>query len=252
MDVHLRHHLILQSLQSHGEVQVSSLATELECSEMTIRRDLESLEELGGLRRVHGGAVSLYLSAEEAPFDIRALENIEAKVAIGAAAVDLLVEGETVILDGGSTTLEVARCMRQRRLTVMALALRPILELDGCQGIKLLLPGGEVRTKELSLTGGLSESAFSQLRFDTFVMGVCGIDTAAGVTTHLLAEAEMKRAAAKAARRVIAVADASKIGRTAFAHVCDVGDIDILVTDLSADDVLVGDLTAAGVDVRRS
>src|SRR6202161_1395226 len=189
MDVHQRHHLILQSLQEHGEVQVSALATALDCSEMTIRRDLESLEGLGGLRRVHGGAVSLYLSAEEAPFDIRALENIEAKTAIAVAAVDLLVEGETVILDGGSTTMEVARSMRQRRLTVMPLALRPVLELDGCQGIKLLLPGGEVRSKELSLVGSLSEHAFSELRFDTFVMGICGIDTNAGATTHLLSEA---------------------------------------------------------------
>ena len=149
---------------------------------------------------MHGGAVSLYLSAEEAPFDIRALENIEAKTAIALAAVDLLVEGETVILDGGSTTMEVARSMRQRRLTVMPLALRPVLELDGCQGIKLLIPGGEVRTKELSLVGSLSEHAFSQLRFDTFVMGICGIDAVAGVTTQMLAEAEVKRAAAKAAR----------------------------------------------------
>jgi DeoR/GlpR family transcriptional regulator of sugar metabolism len=219
---------------------------------MTIRRDLETLERLGGLRRVHGGAVSLYLSAEEAPFNIRALENIEAKTAIAVAAVALLVEGETVILDGGSTTMEVARSMRQRRFTVMSLALRPVFELDGCPGITLLLPGGEVRTKELSLVGGLSEHALSQLRFDTFVMGVCGIDAVAGVTTHLLAEAEVKRSAVRAARRVIAVADASKIGRVAFGHVCDIADIDILVTDVSADDLTVEGLIVAGVDVRRA
>jgi DeoR/GlpR family transcriptional regulator of sugar metabolism len=242
----------MRSLQEHGEVQVSSLASELDCSEMTIRRDLESLERIGGLRRVHGGALSLHLSAEEAPFEIRALENVEAKTAIALAAVDLLDEGETVILDGGSTTMEVARSMRERRLTVMALALRPVLELDDCQGITLLLPGGEVRTKELSLVGGLSEHVFTQLRFDTFVMGICGIDVVAGVTTHLLAEAQVKRAAARAARRVIAVADASKIGRVAFGHVCDITDIDILVTDMSADDRVVHELTAAGVDVRRA
>jgi len=252
MDVHIRHHSILQSLQESGEVQVSSLASKLNCSEMTIRRDLEYLEALGGLRRVHGGAVSLYLSAEEAPFEIRALENIEAKTAIAVAAVDLLVEGETVILDGGSTTMEVARSMRHRRLTVMPLAIRPVLELDGCQGIKLLLPGGEVRTNELSLVGSLSQTAFSQLRFDTFVMGICGIDAVAGVTTHRLAEADVKRSAAKAAHRVIAVADASKIGRIAFGHVCDIADIDILVTDASADDLIVDELVAAGVDVRRA
>jgi DeoR/GlpR family transcriptional regulator of sugar metabolism len=252
MDVHIRHHLILQSLQEYGEVQVSSLASELDCSEMTVRRDLESLERLGGLRRVHGGAVSLYLSAEEAPFDIRALENIEAKTAIGVAAVDLLVEGETVIVDGGTTAMEVARSMRHRRLTVMPLALRPVLELDGCTGIMLLLPGGQVRTKELSLVGSLGEHAFSQLRFDTFVMGACGIDAVAGVTTQMLAEADVKRAAAQAARRVIAVADGSKIGRIAFGHVCDIAAVDILVTDASADELKVNELIAAGIDVRRA
>jgi DeoR/GlpR family transcriptional regulator of sugar metabolism len=102
------------------------------------------------------------------------------------------------------------------------------------------------------LVGSLSEHAFSQLRFDTFVMGICGIDAVAGVTTQMLAEAEVKRAAAKAARRVIAVADSSKIGRVAFGHVCDIGDIDILVTDSSADDLIVDELIAAGVDVRRA
>lgn len=252
MDVHIRQQLILQSLQEHDEVQVSTLAAELDCSEMTIRRDLETLEGMGGLRRVHGGAVSLHFSADEAPFEIRALESIEAKVAIAAATVDLLADGETVILDGGSTAMEVARAMRRRRLTVMSLSLRPVLELDGSAGIKLLLPGGEVRTHELSLIGSLTEHAFSQLRFDTYVMGVCGVDASAGVTTHLLPEAAVKRAAVARARRVIAVADASKLGQVAFGHVCDLSDLDVVITDASADATVVEELTAAGVDVRRA
>ena len=140
------------------------------------------------------------------------------------------------------------------REVVQGKALRfPTLEvLDGYPGINLLLPGGEVRTKELSLAGGLSELAFSQLRFDTFVMGVCGIDTVSGVTTQMLAEADVKRSAAKAAHRVIAVTDASKIGRVAFGHVCDIADIDILVTDASADELIVHELIAAGLEVRRA
>ena len=243
--------LILRALQQHSEVQVSALATEFECSEMTVRRDLEVLERTGALRRVHGGAVSMFLSAEEAPYGVRALENTAAKAAIGAATADLLVEGETVILDGGSTAMEVARSLRDRRLTVMPLALRPVLELDGCPGIKLLLPGGEVRPGELALVGSLTECAFSELRFDTFVMGVCGIDTNAGVTTHLLSEAAVKRAAAKTSRRVIAVADSSKLGKVAFGHVCDLADLDVVVTDAAADERIVDELIVAGVDVRQ-
>jgi DeoR/GlpR family transcriptional regulator of sugar metabolism len=217
---------------------------------MTVRRDLDSLERSGGLRRVHGGAVSVSLTAEETPYSIRALEFYEAKARIGAVAANLLVDGETVVLDGGTTAMEVARALPNRRMTVMPLALRPVFELHECPGIKLLLPGGEVRPGELSLTGGLSESSFVQLRFDTFVMGPCGIDPKAGITTHLLSEATVKRAAAQSSRRVIAVADSSKLGRVAFGHVCGLDDIDIVITDKDAEHQLVDELRAAGIDVR--
>jgi DeoR/GlpR family transcriptional regulator of sugar metabolism len=250
MDVQTRHQMILQALRQRSPVLVGELAAALECSEMTVRRDLESLERSGGLRRVHGGAASVFLSAEETPYGIRALESYEAKAAIGQATASLLVDGETVILDGGTTAMEVARALSGRRMTVMPLALRPVFELHESPDIKLLLPGGEVRPGELSLIGGLTEHSFSQLRFDTCVMGPCGIDVKAGVTTHLLAETAVKRAAAKASQRVIAVADSSKLGRVAFGHVCDLEDIDILLTDAGADQHKVEELRAAGVDVR--
>jgi DeoR/GlpR family transcriptional regulator of sugar metabolism len=250
MDVQTRQQMIMQALRQRSPVLVGELAAALECSEMTVRRDLESLERSGGLRRVHGGATSVFLSAEETPYGIRALESPEAKATIGAAAASLLADGETVILDGGTTAMEVARALRSRRMTVMPLALRPVFELHECPDIKLLLPGGEVRPGELSLTGSLTEPCFSQLRFDTCVMGPCGIDATAGITTHLLAETAVKRAAAKASQRVIAVADSSKLGRVAFGHVCDLDDIDIILTDADADQQIVEELRAAGVDVR--
>ncbi len=250
MDVQIRHQTIMEALRQRSPVLVGDLAVALGCSEMTVRRDLESLERSGGLRRVHGGAASVFLSAEETPYGIRALESHEAKATIGAAAASLLADGETVILDGGTTAMEVARALCNRRMTVMPLALRPVFELHECPGIKLLLPGGEVRPGELSLTGSLTEPSFSQLRFDTCVMGPCGIDAKAGITTHLLAETAVKRGAAKASQRVIAVADSSKLGRVAFGHVCDLDDIDILVTEAEADQQIVDQLRAAGVDVR--
>jgi DeoR/GlpR family transcriptional regulator of sugar metabolism len=240
----------MEALKEHSPVLVAELAVKLDCSEMTVRRDLESLERSGGLRRIHGGATSVFLSAEETPYSLRALESYEAKVAIGTAAAGLLAEGETIILDGGTTAMEVARALGEYRMTVMPLALRPIFELHECSGINLLLPGGEVRPGELSLTGNLAELCFSQFRFDTFILGVCGIDTKAGITTHLLAEAAVKRAAAKASQRVIAVADSSKLGRVAFGHVCDLDDIDIVVTDSGAGEEIVGELRGLGIDVR--
>ena len=250
MDVQVRHKTIMQALRQRSPVSVGELAAALDCSEMTVRRDLEVLERSGGLRRVHGGAVSVFLSAEETPYGIRALESSEAKATIGAAAASLLADGETVILDGGTTAMEAARALRSRRMTVMPLALRPVFELHECPDIKLLLPGGEVRPGELSLTGNLTEASFAQLRFDTYVMGPCGIDAKAGITTHLLAETAVKRAAAQASQRVIVVADSSKLGRVAFGHVCDLDAIDIVLTDGDADSQVVDDLRQAGVDVR--
>src|SRR5271156_1104177 len=240
----------MEALRQHSPVLVGELAVALGCSEMTVRRDLESLERSGALRRVHGGATSVFLSAEETPYDIRALEFTGAKAVIGAAAADLLADGETVILDGGTTVMEVARSLRSRQMTVMPLALRPVFELHECPGIKLLLPGGEVRSGELSLAGSLAESSFSQFRFDTYLMGPCGIDAEAGMTTHHLAESAVKRAAAKSSTRVIAVADSSKLGRVAFGHVCDLDQIDIVLTDAGADQQRVEELRATGVDIR--
>jgi DeoR/GlpR family transcriptional regulator of sugar metabolism len=246
----MRHRMILQALHQRSPVLVGELADALDCSDMTVRRDLESLERIGALRRVHGGATSVILSAEETPYGIRALEFTDAKAALGTAAANLLADGETVILDGGTTAMEVARALRSRQLTVMPLALRPVFELHECPGIKLLLPGGEVRPGELSLTGSLTESSFSKLRFDTFVMGPCGIDAKAGITTHFLAETAVKRAAAMSSQRVIAVADSSKFGRVAFGHVCDLDEIDIVLTDAGADYRKLEELQAMGVDIR--
>jgi DeoR/GlpR family transcriptional regulator of sugar metabolism len=250
VDVRLRHRVIIETLRQRSPVLVGELALALGCSEMTVRRDFETLERSGGLKRVHGGAASVFLGAEETPYDIRVLESHEAKVAIGAVAASLLADGEAVVLDGGTTAMEVARQLRHRRMTVMPLALRPVFELHECRDIKLLLPGGEVRPGELSLIGSLTEQALAQFRFDTFVIGPCGLDVTAGITAHQLAEAAVKRAAVTSSQRVIAVADSSKLARIAFGHVCDLSDVDIVVTDSDADQQLVNELRAAGVDVR--
>jgi DeoR/GlpR family transcriptional regulator of sugar metabolism len=250
MNVRLRQRVILETLRERSPVFVGEMALALGCSEMTVRRDFESLERSGGLKRVHGGAESVFVGAEETPYDIRALESHDAKVRIGAAAARLLSEGETVVIDGGTTVMEVARELRHRRLTVMPLALRPVFELRECPDVKLLVPGGEVRPVELSFIGDLTEQSFSTFRFDTFVMGPCGLDTLAGVTTHFLPEAAVKRAAAQASQRVIAVVDSSKIGRVAFGHVAGLDEIDVVITDADGDPSAVDGLRAMGIDVR--
>jgi DeoR/GlpR family transcriptional regulator of sugar metabolism len=250
MDSRQRQLAIAESVQREGQVRVQSLAKTLGCSEMTVRRDLEALEATHLLRRVHGGAVRLFLGAEETPFEVRALQRAEAKQAIAAATADLITDGETLVLDGGTTAVQIARAVRARRLTVMPLALRPLTELLGQDQIRLLVPGGELRPGEQSFTGNLAEAAFDHLRFDTCVLSACAVDVRQGVTENLLSEAAVKRAAARVAQRIILAVDSSKLATVAFGHVCAITDVDIVVTDSEASGQVIQELRDADVDVR--
>ncbi|HEX3541988.1 MAG TPA: DeoR/GlpR family DNA-binding transcription regulator [Acidimicrobiales bacterium] len=249
MDVRTRRRALLAVMQRDGEIEVRQLAADLECSEMTIRRDLDALARDGVIRRVHGGAVAVQLRRYELPYAVRALEAVEAKQRIGRAVAGLIADGETVTLDSGTTALEVARALRGRAVTVLPLGLRALLELAEDPAVRLIAPGGDVRSGELVVSGDLAEVAFERLRFDTFVLGVCGLDVVDGLTTHVPADARLKRAAVRAARRTVAVSDASKLGRVAFGHVCGLEDLDRLVTD--ADPERTRPFEAVGLQVQR-
>jgi DeoR/GlpR family transcriptional regulator of sugar metabolism len=230
MDVAWRHEQILRRLRGGERVAVGALAELVGASEMTVRRDLDVLEREGLLRRVRGAAVSM-LSGEETPYAARSRQRLEAKRRIGAAVAGLLDDGETVVLDGGSTTLEVARKLTERRLTVLPLSLHAADALRGAEQVRLVLPGGDIRPGELSFVGPLTEHAFEVMRFDTMVLGSCGLSARNGVSAHDLAEGAVKKAAVEASARVVAAIDSSKFGRTAFGRVCPVRDIHVLVTD---------------------
>jgi len=116
-------------------------------------------------------------------------------------------------------------------VTVMPLGIRTLVDLAYDDHVRLIAPGGDVRAGELVVTGDLAEVAFERLRFDTFVLGACGIDEGSGVTTHVPADARVKRAAVSSCGRTIAVADWSKFGVVAFGHVCSMSAVDLLVTD---------------------
>lgn len=244
----LRH--IAEATRTAGQLSVAELAALTGASEMTIRRDLEVLAEQGVLERYRGGARSLVLRGDEPPFALRVAEEVAAKRRIATAVAGLLADGESVVLDSGTTCLELATLLRDRRLTVMPLSLHAANALAGSPTVRLLLPGGEPRPGELALTGPLTEASLAALRFDTAVIGCCGLTAADGVTGYDLADAAVKRAAIASAHRVIAVADASKFTRTALAVVTPVTSLDVVVTDAAAPADQVEALTAAGVTVR--
>ncbi|MGY5124960.1 DeoR/GlpR family DNA-binding transcription regulator [Streptomyces nigrescens] len=242
---------ITDAVREAGQLSVAELAGLTGASEMTIRRDLELLSGQGVLERYRGGARSLLLRGEEPPFTLRAQEGLEAKRRLAAEVAELIADGESVVIDSGTTCLEVARALAHRRLTVMPLSLHAVNALTGGPHLQLLLPGGAPRPVELALTGPLAEASLGALRFDTAVLGCCGLNTANGLTAYDLADAAVKRAAIASARRVIAVAEAAKFTRTALAHVTGVSALDAVVTEESAPAEELEALAAAQVTVRQ-
>ncbi|MGW3634550.1 DeoR/GlpR family DNA-binding transcription regulator [Streptomyces sp. NPDC005122] len=241
---------ITDAVRETGRLSVAELAELTGASEMTIRRDLEVLADQGVLERYRGGARSLLLRGEEPPFALRAQSGLEVKRRLAVEVAALIADGESVVVDSGTTCLEVARALQQRRLTVMPLSLHAANALTGAPQLKLLLPGGEPRAGELALTGPLTEASLAALRFDTAVIGCCGLTVADGLTAYDLADAAIKRAAIASARRVIAVTEAAKLSRTALAFVTPASALHAVVTDRSASDDETEALSAAGVAVR--
>ena len=245
-----RHRRILDAVQQAGQLGVTQLAELTGTSEMTVRRDLEQLADQGMLERYRGGARSLTLRGEEPPFTVRMHESREAKRRIAEAVADLIADGEAVVLDSGTTCLEVARLLTSRRLTVMPLSMHAANALTGAARLRLLLPGGEPRPEELALTGPLAQASLAALRFDTAILGCCGL-TVAGLTAHDLADAAIKQAIIASAHRVIAVADPAKLSRTALAFVAPVSALSMVVTTDDAAEEDTNALAAAGTIVHR-
>ena len=243
--------MITDAVRATGRSSVAELAEATGASEMTIRRDLEVLADQGVLERYRGGARSLLLRGQEPPFALRAQDDLQAKQRIATEVAAMIADGESVVLDSGTTCLEVARALHHRRLTVMPLSLHAANALVGAPQLTLLLPGGQPRPGELALTGPLTEASLSSLRFDTAILGCCGLTAADGLTAYDLADAAVKRAAIASSRRVIAVTEAAKLSRTALAFVTPASALHAVVTDQDAPDEETEALTAAGVTVRK-
>lgn len=247
-----RHASILDRLRTSEHVGVRELATDLDTSEVTIRRDLDELAAAGVLRRVRGGAVSTLMRGEEPPFAMRDIESAPAKARIATAAAALIADGEAVLVDSGTTGLAAARALTDRRVTAMPLSLHAVNALSASDSVTLLLAGGAVRPGELSLIGPVAERSIASFRFDTALLTCCGFSLRTGATAHDVQDAAVKRAALGSAARTVALVDGTKFARTALAVICDATDVDVVVTDADAPRDEVARLADAGVEVVRA
>jgi DeoR/GlpR family transcriptional regulator of sugar metabolism len=246
-----RRDFVLNRLRERGEVSYAALAGELMVSEMTIRRDLEQLVLAGHARRVRSGAISTVSSANEPAFVDRSSLASGAKQAIGRAAAQLVSDGDTIIIDIGTTALEVARALvdTRNRLTIVTPSLPAAVLLNSNATNTVILTGGQLRQDELGVSGPLASSTFASVNCDVAFIGVAGIGADPGITDFNLPDAQVKVTAMRAARRVIVLADQSKIGHVAFATISSLDSVDMLVTDAPADLPALAPIRATGLEI---
>ena len=228
-----RRRALLRRVQEAGYVDASALALEFEVDGSTIRRDLAQLTRGGLIRRTHGGVLPGEPGAViDMPYDVREHENLAAKQVIGRAAADLVQDGQTVILDNGSTTHQVAVEFRRRRnLTIVTNDLLIGLRIAGQEGNRLHMTGGVLLDTVYTLVGPAAVAALDGLHADWAFLGAEAIDAQAGVTNINVVEIPLKHAMMAAAARTVFVADSSKFCRRAFATVCHLDAAHLIVTD---------------------
>ncbi|MBV8226640.1 MAG: DeoR/GlpR transcriptional regulator [Verrucomicrobia bacterium] len=226
---------IAHTVAIQGKVRVSQLTERFGVSEPTVRKDLAALEEKGLLKRTHGGAVSVRPPAEQEVAS-RQARNLEAKVAIARACVRLLSSGEAVFLDNGSTVLQIAHALADSglRLTVLTGAPAVAEAVADAPGITHLLLGGQLRKLSGCLLGPLASENLKLFRIGAAFIGVSGVSEG-GITVADLSESSLKAAVIAQAQRVIVPIDHSKVGLSDFVKVCDLDEIDTIVSDRSTE-----------------
>jgi DeoR/GlpR family transcriptional regulator of sugar metabolism len=245
-----RHQIILNILENQGSVLVTDLVSQFDVSEMTIRRDLDVLERKGLLRRVHGGAVSDRGRSYEPPFLSRSTTHQEEKERIGKMAAELVRSGDSITLDVGTTTLEVARHLAEKQnLTIITPCFQIAALLCENPSIRLILTGGILRHSELSMVGHLAERVFDEFYVDKLFLAAAGVDFEGGLTEYNLEDTLVKQAMIRTAKQVILVTDASKFNRVAFTAIAPINVIGTVVTDRSVPPSIVSRLKDLDIDV---
>lgn len=225
-----RHNKIMELLKAGKPVKVINLSTLFAVSEATIRRDLQELESLGLVQRTHGGAVAPQPSSELSFFD-REVFHLEEKRAIARIAASMVEDGETILLDAGTTTREIARELCGKRLTVATNSMDVACVFTDEENIEVLLLGGTWRKSINSLIGPVTNAMLKTLCFDKVFLAANGVDCQFGVTTQNIGEAETKRAMLQAGKQTILVVDHTKFEKKAFAKICTLTDVSALITD---------------------
>lgn len=244
-----RREKILRMVAELGFVTVDVLGSTLGASQMTVRRDLQHLEDQGLLRRTHGGAAAGSPSGDSG-HDERTAQALPAKRAIGRRAADLIKDGQTIFLDAGTTAVEVARQLKgRRRVTVITPSLSVIDALLHDPNVRVIATGGTIRSSQLVMIGGPAEAMLTERRADVAFISAAGFSVEDGATDYEDAEVAVKRAMIRNAKVIYLIVDSTKIGRITPLVVTDAHRFSAIITDDGITPEQVGLIREAGVEV---
>lgn len=245
-----RHELILETLMRHELVQVSDLASLLDVSTVTIRKDLTELEKAGKLYRSHGKAILINPYINNRPINEKEKLATEEKKLIGKAAASLITKDDSIIIASGTTMLAFARAIIPiNRLTVISASLPVSDILADNDAIEIIQLGGSLRESSRSVVGKYAEMPLEEFSCSKLFLGVDGIDLDFGITTTDIREASLNRAMMKTAQKTIVLADSSKFRRRGFSKIANMDEIDLVITDDNIPDKIAQRLNELGIEV---
>lgn len=230
-----RRNWLEMEVKNKKRIDVENISKKLNVSSMTIRRDLVDLENEGKLIRTHGGAVSLDTLAGEIPYYSKKIKNNEQKKEIAMKALSLIEENSTIILDSGTTTLEIAKLLRYREdLTIVTNDIKIGNELID-SSLRVILTGGELQPSVGALYGAITQNMLASINADIFFLGAHALDIPNGVSAPTFEKAMIKQLMKSSAERTWLLADYSKFNTRAFVNVCGLSDIEGVITDQNLD-----------------
>ncbi len=250
----VRRERMLGLLRERDFVRVTDLAERFDVSEVTVRGDLDALETRGQLRRVRGGAVPRSAAPVERRFEEAEIAAADEKRAIARVAAGLVSDGDTIVLDVGTTTTAIAQALAVREdlhdVTVFTSSLTIALALESAEPwLTVVVTGGTLRPKQHSLVEPLAGLVLDSINAGKAFVGCNGIDPDRGVTNVNLPETEVKRMILAASQQRVVCADSSKLGQVSLARVCALDDVDLLITDSDADAELLETLRETGLEI---
>ncbi len=252
MNMQERRRLIRAQVELQAQGNVADLARRFSVSTVTIRSDLASLAASGAIVRIHGGALPPG-DSEEVPINVKQTLYHAEKARIAALAAAMILDGETIILDSGTTTAEIARQIRGlklRSINVITNALNIAVLLANAHHVNLIIPGGVLRRKSWSLSGPQAEQALRDLQADRLFLGVDSLDPEIGLMTPHVLEAKLNALMIRISRQTVAVTDSSKLLRRNLSVIAPVEQVHLLITDRDAPPEAVAAIRSRGVEVR--